>query len=105
MGRARGGTPRRATFASCAARRCAASGSGAAARRGGASARCAASPRAAPTEDEILAELPPSHLDHLLTAEEASEFEKNGLLILPGALPPAKAREMQDRPLSFRSCR
>ena len=54
------------------------------------------SPRAAPTEDEILAELPPSHLDHLLTAEEASEFEKDGFLILPGALPPAKAREMQE---------
>ena len=54
------------------------------------------SPRAAPTEEEILAELPPSHLDHLLTAEEASEFEKNGFLILPNALPPAKAREMQE---------
>jgi hypothetical protein len=54
------------------------------------------SPRAAPTQKEILSELPPSHLEHMLTAEEASDFEKNGFLLLPNALPPAKLREMQD---------
>ena len=38
-------------------------------------------PSAAPTEEEILAELPPSHLDHLLTEEERCLFERDGVRI------------------------
>ena len=53
---------------------------------------CARTPS---SQREILAELPPSHLDHLLTAEEASLFERQGFFVMRSVLPPDTVHAMQ----------
>jgi hypothetical protein len=53
---------------------------------------CARTPS---SQGEILAELPPSHLDHLLTAEEASLFERQGFFVMRSVLQPDTVRTMQ----------
>ncbi len=51
--------------------------------------------RAAPSQDEILAELPATHLENLLTADEASLLQRQGFFVIRNALPPDTVRTMQ----------
>jgi hypothetical protein len=51
--------------------------------------------RAEPSQDEVLAELPDTHLENLLTADEASLFQRQGFFVIRNALPPNTVRTMQ----------